>query len=157
MIVLLDSNVLGKLTHPRDDGEERACKDWAEKLFVRGAKIVTSEICDYEVRRGLILASMNKKNVEGIELLDQIETQQNIELLALGRNVIREAAQIWAESQKLGIPMTKPEKLDADSIICAHWRILTQENPQRLVIVATTNLKHLNRFAEALNWRAITL
>lgn len=157
MIIFLDSIVLGKIAHTKEDGEEKDCRDWYEKLLARGARIITSEICNYEVRRSLILASMEKSNVDGLLHLKQLEEEGYIEFLPITKDVSKEAARIWAESQKSGIPMTSPEKIDVDAIICAHWKILTWENPGRQVIVATSNIRHLNNFTAAFNWQAISL
>ena len=56
MIVFLDSGVLGLLSSPRDTGEAGDCKEWFFRLLSRSVYIVTSDLCDYEVRRGLILS-----------------------------------------------------------------------------------------------------
>jgi len=52
-------------------------------------------------------------------------------------------------------PGVSPE-VDVDMIIAAHWQILKQDFPGRYVVISTTNLKHLNRFAEAQEWQNIS-
>ncbi len=54
-------------------------------------------------------------------------------------------------------PMTDPKRLDADSIICAHWQVLEEENQGQAVIIASENLRDLNRFAIADLWNNICL
>ena len=39
--------------------------------------------------------------------------------------------------------------LDADVIICAQWRLISAQYPGQLCIIATTNIKHISRFAIA--------
>ncbi len=57
MIVLLDTGVLGMICNPNASEKILQCKRWFNHLLARSVYFVTSEICDYEVRRGLILAS----------------------------------------------------------------------------------------------------
>ncbi|WP_269086186.1 hypothetical protein [[Phormidium ambiguum] IAM M-71] len=40
-------------------------------------------------------------------------------------------------------------------IVSAHWRLLMQEFPGRYVVVATTNVKHLQIFTQAEKWQNI--
>ncbi len=42
-------------------------------------------------------------------------------------------------------------------IIIAHWRLLKKKYPSRYIVIATTNVKHLSEFTEALNWEDINL
>ena len=46
--------------------------------------------------------------------------------------------------------------IDVDMIISAHWQLLQAEFPGRYVVVSTTNIRHLQRFAEAQEWREIS-
>jgi hypothetical protein len=50
---------------------------------------------------------------------------------------------------------TKPKR--ADIIILAHWQLLKKQYPSRYLVIATTNVKHFQGFAEALNWQDINL
>lgn len=116
--------------------------------------VITSDICEYEVRRSLILASFTNPTVKGIENLD---VQQVIDFLPLTKSVIREAAQLWAESRSQGIPTADDKNIDADIIIAAQWKVLTEEFPGRYIVIATTNVKHLERFTKAKDWKNINL
>jgi len=107
------------------------------------------------VRRSLILASFTNPTIKGVENLDEL--QQVIDFLPLTKNVMREAAQLWAESRSQGIPTADDKNIDADIIIAAQWKILTEEFPGRYVVIATTNVKHLERFTEAKDWKNIKL
>ncbi len=74
MIVLLDSNTLGILAKPEksfDDpsGESQACQQWFYGLLSRGNRVLTSEISDYEVRRGLLSDRISsKKTPPGLQV-----------------------------------------------------------------------------------------
>jgi hypothetical protein len=43
-------------------------------------------------------------------------------------------------------------KIVKNGFICTHWQKLKKEFPGRYIVIATTNVKHLSRFAEAKNW-----
>jgi hypothetical protein len=54
-IVFLDTGIIGLITSPRKQGIALECEQWVLGLLAKGVNIVSSEICDYEVRRNLIL------------------------------------------------------------------------------------------------------
>jgi predicted nucleic acid-binding protein len=153
MIVFIDSGVLGQICNPNISNETTAVKEWLFKQLSRGVRVVSSDICDYEVRRGLILSNQKKPTLQGIEKLDEI--QQLIEFLPVDRTTLLIAAQLWADARSSGQPTADDRSLDADLIICATWQLLAIEQPGRYAIVATTNVKHLSRFAVADRWQNI--
>jgi predicted nucleic acid-binding protein len=153
MIILLDSGVLGKLCNPNSSAETVAVRKWLYSLFAKGIGVVTNYLCDYEVRRSLILNSMRGGSLEGIASLDKLT--EIIQILPLNENSWQKAAQLWAEARIQGIPSADNRSLDADIIICAQYQLLTEEFPGRYVVIATTNVKHLSRFAEAKQWQEI--
>jgi hypothetical protein len=153
MIVFLDTGVLGLLSSPNNRGEAKECKEWFYRLLARSIYVVTSDICDYEVRRSLLLAYLTNPTVNGIENLDDL--QQVIDFLGLTKAVMREASIFWAEARSQGMPTTDEKNIDADIIIAAQWKILTEEFPGRYIVIATTNVKHLQRFTEAKTWKNI--
>lgn len=73
MIVILDTNILVQIASPQTTGQPGQCKQWFLQLLVRGGMVVTSEICDYETRRGLILASLKNPEIEGIQFLVDVQ------------------------------------------------------------------------------------
>ncbi|PSB09817.1 nucleic acid-binding protein [Pleurocapsa sp. CCALA 161] len=153
MIVLVDSGILGKLCNPNSSAEVEAAREKLYKLLARGVYIVSSQICDYEVRRSLILNSMRGLSSEGISNLDKLS--EFIDFLPVNNTVLQEAANLWAEARIQGVPTADDKSLDADIIICAQYKLLKQEYPGRYIIIATTNVKHLSRFTEAKEWQAI--
>ena len=156
MIVLLDSGVLGLLCSPVRDisqpeiSEVYQCKRWLESLLARSTYVVTSEISDYEVRRELI-----RIKSEGLESLDNFKNV--FDFLPMTTEILKKAAEFWAEARQNHIPTAEDKNIDADMIISAQWSILCEEYPGQGVFVATTNLKHLQIFVgeNALEWRDI--
>ena len=153
MIVFLDTGILGLVSSPSNTGEAKECKQWLYRLLSRSAYVVTSDICEYEVRRSLLLASFTNPIVQGIENLDAL--QQVIDFLPLTKSVMKEAAQLWAEARCQGIQTADLKNIDADIIIAAQCKLLKEEYPGQYIVIATTNVKHLQRFIEALEWKDI--
>jgi predicted nucleic acid-binding protein len=153
MIVILDSGILGKLCNPNNSPATIAVREWLFSLLAKGVRVVTNYVCDYEVRRSLILNSQKGLSSEGINNLDKLA--DIIEFLPVKETIWKAAAQLWAEARLQGIPTTDDKNLDADVIICAQWKLLTEEFPGRYIVIATTNVKHLTRFTEAKQWQEI--
>ena len=65
---------------------------------------------------------------------------------------MQKAAKVWADSKRRGIP-TARENIDADMIIVAQRLLLGDEYPGRSIVIATTNVKHLEPFGEAMVWQ----
>jgi predicted nucleic acid-binding protein len=153
MIVFIDSGILGKLCNPNSSAEVDAIRDWLYILLAKGIFVVSSDICDYEVRRSLILESLRKPNINSIEDLNDL--QDLITFLPLTNEVMKEAAQLWAEARIQGMPTADEKSLDADVIICAHYQLLEEQYPGRYIVIATTNVSHLSSFTEAKEWQEI--
>jgi hypothetical protein len=153
MIVILDSGVLGKLCNPNPSPETITVNEWLYSLIAKGIVVVTSYICDYEVRRSLILNAIRGLSSEGITNLNELKNI--IEFSPVSEAVLKEAAQLWALARSQGLPTADDKSLDADVIICTGWKLLTEEFPGRYIVVATTNVKHLSRFTEAKKWEEI--
>lgn len=155
MIVFIDSGVLGILTNPNNIDEANECKQWLYGLLAKGVYICSSDLCDYEVRRSLILASHRKPEIRGIQNLDNF--REVITFLEPTSVLLKQASSVWASARIQGIPTANEKNLDVDIIICTHYQMLQEEFPGRYIVIATTNVKHLSRFAEAKVWRSITI
>lgn len=153
MIVFLDTGILGLICSPKNDGEAGECKDWLYKLLAKTIYVVTSDLCDYEVRRGMLLAARKKPKLSGLENLETL--QQIIDFLPVTKPAIKRAAELWADSCAEGKLTAAPETFDADIVIAAQYQLLKEEYPGRYLVIATTNVKHLSQFAEAREWRLI--
>jgi predicted nucleic acid-binding protein len=155
MIVFIDSGVLGLLTNPKKEGKPAQCEDWLYSLLAKGVYVVSSDICDYEVRRSLLLESAKKNSFHSLNNLDELRNVINF--LSLETEVIFKASQIWMETRKSGRKTADNYSIDIDIIILAHWYLLRQQYPSRYLVIATTNVRHFEGFAEALNWEDINL
>lgn len=72
MIVFINSGVLEILANPNRIGKIRDCQEWLYRLLSQGVYVCSSEICDFEVRRSLILESQKKPYLNSIKNLDQL-------------------------------------------------------------------------------------
>ena len=72
MIIFLDTGILGLLSSPYQAGEARECSEWLYRLLSRSVYVVSSDICDYEVRRGLKLALIDRPVKSGLKQLNAL-------------------------------------------------------------------------------------
>ena len=125
-IIFLDSGIIGLVTNLRKQGQSLACEQWMLGLLARGVNIVSSEICDYEVRRNLILEADLSSKTNSLTNLDELDDL--ITFLPVIRLALRTAAQLWAEARLNGMPTADNITLDADVIICAQCLLLHRLN-----------------------------
>jgi predicted nucleic acid-binding protein len=102
MIVFIDTGVLGAISSPHKTGYVDDYQEWFYRLLARGVYVISSDLCDYEVRRGLILDAIGKPKHHGLANLDGLENL--IDFLPITKPIMRHAAQIWAISRSQGIP-----------------------------------------------------
>jgi predicted nucleic acid-binding protein len=152
MIVLIDTGVLGILCRPKPSEEVIQCERWLYELLSRGVNVFTSDICDYEVRRGLKLEEKKGKST-GIEKLNELK--DIIDFLPVTAEDLEIASEFWADSVMTGIQTAPESDINIDLIICAQYHQLQKENPGQKVVVATQNFRHLRRFANAEQWKKI--
>jgi hypothetical protein len=159
VIVFLDSNILGLISNPNALFDEcQQCEKWFTTLSIRGVRFVTSDICHYEVSRGLISSSIRLgKIVPGIEILNLLKTDGFLEFLPVSTEALDLAANLWARASNDGQTTRDDKNIDVDIIISAQYQIIKDKHLGRQVVVATTNLKHLSRFCDAARWQDIKL
>jgi hypothetical protein len=161
MIVFLDTNVLGLLAKPTKSFDESSnesyrVQQWFYGLKSRSVRTVTSALCDYEFRRGLLEPSAKANELApGVIELEGLFNTGMLEFIPVSREDSILAAQMWVDAQADGRPTSDKKKIDIDVIISAQCLILQQERPGRKVIMATTNIKHISRYCEAANWQDI--
>jgi hypothetical protein len=155
MIVFLDSGVLGLLTNPNKEGKPLLCENWLYSLLAKGVYVVSSDVCDYEVRRSLLLEKVKNPGLDSVNNLDEL--RDIIDFLKVETEVMFSASQTWVEARQKGRKTADDASFDVDMIIIAHWRLLKRKYPSRYIVIATTNVKHLGEFTEALNWEEINL
>lgn len=135
MIVFIDTGILGLLANPNKKGEAADCEQWLLGLLSKGVSVLTSDICDYEVRRNLILESFRKPNINSVTSLNELKDL--ITFLPISNKVMIKAASLWAEARIQGVPTADDKSLDADIIICAQYKLLEQEYPGRYIVIET--------------------
>jgi hypothetical protein len=157
MIVFLDTNILGLISNKNISFDEcQQCKKWFDTLFIRGVRIVTSDLCHYEVMRGLISSSIRSAEAApGIRSLELLKADGFLEFIPVSTEALDLAANLWARAFTSGQTTRDEKDIDIDIIISAQYQILRDEFPGQRVIMATTNLKHLSIFCDAANWRDI--
>ena len=158
MIVILDSNILTLLVTPLDEKlseeEKRAkeihqCTQWFERLLSKGASIIISDICDYEVRREFIL--IKSKSVQELDKLRDLIKFEKVTFALLEK-----AAELWAEARYLSQSNKIKENIDVDCILAAQGCLLKEQHPGREVIIATKNIKDFERVTDCEVWQKIT-
>ena len=141
-IVLLDAGPLGMISHPRPTSE---IVTWLAQLVASGVEVLVPEIADYEVRRELLRAGRSK----GVQRLDQLKI--SLGYLPITTEAMLKAAQLWAQARRHGRPTAHDKTLDADVILAGQATTLDDKT----VTVASTNVRHLNRFVRAQHWQQI--
>lgn len=143
-MVLLDTSLLGMVTHPR---ENLAAKDWLKGILQAGVQVRVPEIADYELRRELLRADKMKS----IQRLDRLAA--TIGYVPLNTSMMLRAAGFWARARNQGKPTAEEAALDGDMILAAQAAVLALEGNE--VLIATTNVDHLSLFADARRWQEI--
>lgn len=152
MIVFIETGVLGILCRPGLSDEGRKCEEWLYKLLSRGVIVFASDICDYEVRRGLKLEEKRGKPT-GLGKLNDLKNI--IDFLSVTDEDLEVASDLWATSVITGKQIARESDINIDLIVCAQCHRLQKEYPSHKVVVATTNIRHLIRFVNAEKWENI--
>lgn len=146
-VILLDTGPLGLITHPLGSQESDACNHWMRSRLVGGTRVLVAGIADYELRREMLL----NRNTKGIVRLNNLNATIGFDPITTA--IMNHAALLWAQARKMGKPTASAEALDGDVILAAQAALLAGKGHE--LIVATTNVKHLNLFCNALHWRDI--
>jgi predicted nucleic acid-binding protein len=146
-VVFLDAGPIGLVTNPKLSAESTLCTRWLQTLITSNIRVIIPEIADYEVRRELLRAN----KVRGIARLDELAN--SIEYLPITTTAMRQAAMFWAQARQQGQPTAGDKTIDSDMILAAQAMTLDVMD----VVIATTNVGHLSRFATADLWQNINL
>jgi predicted nucleic acid-binding protein len=146
-LVLLDAGPLSLVTNLKGNNDSRRCKAWLVELVAAGVRVMVPEGADYEVRRDLFRAGRRG----GLDRLDKLAHQAGFPPVTTA--VWRRAAELWARARNEGYATADDSALDCDVILCAQAELAAEDGFE--VVVATTNVKHLDRFVEALPWDEI--
>lgn len=147
-IILLDTGPLALVTHPKASPENDACNQWLRTQIENGKLVIVPGISDYELRRELI-------RINSVGSIAKLEALNNsLRFAPLTTEVMNYAALLWARARRMGKPTAPDTALDGDMILAAQAVLLEKQGHG--VVVATTNVKHLNLFCTALLWRDIS-
>jgi predicted nucleic acid-binding protein len=146
-VVVLDAGPIGLVTNPKLSPESTLCTRWLQTLITSNIRVIIPEIADYEVRRELLRAN----KVKGIARLDELANL--VEYLPITTAAMRKAAMFWAQARQQGQPTAGDKTIDSDMILAAQAMTLDVVD----VVIATTNVGHLSRFAIADLWQNINL
>lgn len=144
--ILLDTGVLGLITHPSDKPEPRESKEWLQGVLQAGHRVYVPEIADYELRRKLLHLDARK----ALDRLDLLKLRLRYQPITT--DAMLKAAELWADARRTGIPTADPKALDADVILAAQTLLLARPANEPS-LVATTNVAHLTRFVDARRWQ----
>ena len=144
MILVLDSGIVGLVTTPMATGEARECQLWLDAHNIAGTRVVLSDIIDYETRRALLHRGFAAR----LRMLDDLAA--TVLTLRVTRQTLLDAASLWADARRLGRKTGGDTALDIDTILCAQTRALGASGLP--VVVATTNVRHLEPFTDARLW-----
>jgi hypothetical protein len=148
-IVVLDTGVLGLLTHPQGSPDSARCVEWFTTLIAGGVIFVLPEIADYELRREILRTSQTKA-IRRLDALKELTRYESITTAAM-----LEAARLWAWVRKQGQPTADSKALDGDVILAGQVAQLIPFADD--IVIATTNVRHLSLFGSARLWQEITL
>jgi predicted nucleic acid-binding protein len=149
-MVVLDAGPTGDASNaPSNPGGVR-CRQWIRALVVAGTEIIVPAIADYETRRELV----RRGSAGSIVRLDELRSLYTF--LPITDAALRRAADFWAIVRNIGQPTAHPHALDADAILAAQATLCG--GPGDEVLIATTNVGHLNRFpgVDARQWDTIS-
>ncbi len=145
-VYLLDTGVLGRITHPKGKGNKPVVQ-WFRDMLIRKREFRIPEICDYELRRKLL----HVNSTRGVQLLDAYRS--TVGYLPISTEAMRLAAELWADSRRQGRVTAPPEALDGDVILAAQAQVLAQAGFQPTVV--TENVGHLAWFTVAKEWKSV--
>jgi predicted nucleic acid-binding protein len=148
MIVLFDAGPLGLPTNPKGSDVSRECTFWLERLVDADHLVMIPEVADYELRREFLRARMTR----ALGALDRFG--HRFVFVPITTPAMRRAAELWAAARQRGMPTADDSGLDVDMILAAQ-AIHLEEDWQQEVVIATTNVRHLTRFAAARLWQEV--
>jgi predicted nucleic acid-binding protein len=122
-------------------------------VTVAGHLVLVPEIIDYEHRRELLL----NDSLAAVARLDAFK--ENGAYLPVSEAAFLTGAQFWATARRKGQPTADRHALDADMLLAAQAatfdRLDWDRSAEEDVVIATTNVGHLSRFADARLWKDI--
>lgn len=116
---------------------------WLDAILRSSRQVVIPEIADYEVRRSLLRAGSTRQ----LAMLDALA--ETLLYSPITTDVMRSAAQVWADVRRSGKPFAADDRLDGDAVLVAQVRAL---GPLDRLAVVTENRRHLEAYVPAYDW-----
>lgn len=150
-VIFLDTGVLGFVTHPKGNAESNRCTQWLVDLLRHGVRVCIPEVCDYELRRDYVRRAVSEGAAkDALAKLDGLKS--TLEYIPIRTDMMVRAAVLWAEARNNHMPTADNKELDVDVILAAQAQLIAAGNK---LTIATTNVGHLSRFADARVYTAI--
>lgn len=112
-MIILDTGILSILCHRTAHPDVVAARKWLANLRDQRIEIAVPEIADYELRRSLLRIGSTKS----IATLETIEATSTY--LPITTEIMRFAANLWAESRRNGLATGPDSSLDGDVILAS--------------------------------------
>jgi len=149
MRLLIDTNVLMKICHPRTYPDAaRWFTAWIRYVLQNDdAEILLTCAADYELRRGYLYKLQKQDDADAAEALRRLDGFcEDLTVLPMNAATAKRAAQHWADARSGGYPTADERGVDWDVIIASQADELN-------AIVVTNNTNHLSRYdVEAKDW-----
>jgi len=152
MRLLIDTNVLMKICHPRTYPKVTAWfTNWLRHMLAHEqAEIVLTCAADYELRRGYLYTLSQRDDRTAHEALERLdELCEDLGVAPIELATIRRAAQHWADARRGGYSTAPERDVDWDVIIAS-------QAGEMNAVVVTNNTNHLSRYGiEAKDWSEV--
>jgi toxin FitB len=141
MKLVIDTNILGKLCHPKNAKNHEVAEWFLSALRDGQFTFYLPSIADYELRRELIRGiRQNKLDPKSLERLDQLGL--TLDFIELESRTLKAAATMWAEARMgKGKPTAPDDSLDGDVLLAAQAKEVGAS-------VLTENKKHISRYVD---------
>lgn len=149
--VLLDSSLLSIISNPSYKEENRQCQQWVKGLVQNDIAVVIPAVTDYELRRTLLQGHKE----EGLKNLDRIGSM-GLMYVEMTEKMWRKGSELWAWARNSGQSTAHAERIDIDCLL-ASQAIVLAESTGEYTVVATKNIKHIQRYTPAMKWEDITI
>lgn len=138
--IFLDSDPAGLACHKPGIVEADDLRAWLFGQKGSPARVVLSEVIDYEVRRELI----RLKARDSIRRLDNLYADGVVHRLPIDFRALCKAAELWATARDQGQQTADDQALDGDVILAA--QALEFCSPADDWIILTENVRHIARY-----------
>ena len=147
--ILLDAGVLGLACPGSRTPLVASFQPWVHHLIAGGSDVVIPDVTRFEVRRELL----RLRSPARLRLLDDFCAQ--FASVSVTAEAWDKAAEFWALVRQAGRPTAHSEAIDADAILAGVAATIARPGDE--VVIATTNVRHLNWFPgiNAQRWQEI--